>query len=218
MKYFKIWRQDRGEIYPPLTTNDFGPYLTKIADKAKEIDAVWAFFSGTGRSASSPSTRSTASDTLPFYVIATRSTTRCSLDEGCGDRNQELPPLCGHHQEPGEREVRQGLRGQVQGQTRHLLGAGLRGAKTIAMAIDAVKGDVENKEAFLAALRKVKFNAPRDPSPSTKPERDPAVYIRRVDKVGAPSADGHRQRPKRGSELDAREDEEIRVGARERLK
>ena len=37
------------------------------------------------------------------------------------------------------------------------------GARVMIMALNAVKGNVENKETLLAALRKVKFDAPRGP-------------------------------------------------------
>jgi len=37
------------------------------------------------------------------------------------------------------------------------------GAKFIVKALEAVKGKIENQEAFLKALRSVKFEAPRGP-------------------------------------------------------
>jgi branched-chain amino acid transport system substrate-binding protein len=63
---------------------------------------------------------------------------------------------------------------------------GYVGAKAIALAIDAVKGDVENREAFLAALRKVSFNAPRGRFAFDANQNVVLpVYIRKVEKVGS---------------------------------
>ncbi len=49
MKYFKA---SGGtvvkEIYPPLDTQDFGPYLVETRKVAKNINAFWAFFAGSG--------------------------------------------------------------------------------------------------------------------------------------------------------------------------
>ncbi len=36
------------EIYPPLDTQDFAPFLAEIRKVAKEIDGTWAFFAGSG--------------------------------------------------------------------------------------------------------------------------------------------------------------------------
>ncbi len=44
---------------------------------------------------------------------------------------------------------------------------GYVGAKAIVNALEAVKGKIENQDAFLKALRAVKFEAPRGPSGST---------------------------------------------------
>ena len=47
MKYFK---ESGGtvvkEIYPPLETQDFGPYITEIRKIAKDANGTWAFFAG----------------------------------------------------------------------------------------------------------------------------------------------------------------------------
>ena len=53
------------------------------------------------------------------------------------------------------------------------------------MALAAVKGDVENKPAFMAAMRKVHFNAPRGPFRFDANQNGIIeVYIREVRKVG----------------------------------
>ena len=57
------------------------------------------------------------------------------------------------------------------------------GAQMIARALDAVKGHVENKEAFMAALRKVEVDAPRGKVRlDTFQNVVHTIYIRRVEK------------------------------------
>jgi branched-chain amino acid transport system substrate-binding protein len=55
----------------------------------------------------------------------------------------------------------------------------------IAQALEAAKGNVENKEAFLAALRKVEVDAPRG-KVKLDAYQNPIhpVYIRKVEKKG----------------------------------
>ena len=62
---------------------------------------------------------------------------------------------------------------------------GYVGARVIVEAIKAVEGNAEDREKLLAALRQVKFEAPRGPFRFDKLQNviEP-VYIRRVDKVG----------------------------------
>jgi len=62
---------------------------------------------------------------------------------------------------------------------------GYVGARVIVDAIKAVKGNVEDKEKFLEALRQVKFEAPRGPFRFDKFQNViETVYIRKVDKIG----------------------------------
>ncbi len=62
---------------------------------------------------------------------------------------------------------------------------GYVGGKAIVKAIEAVKGKIENQEAFLRALKAVKFEAPRGPFKFDEHQNviEP-VYINRVEKRG----------------------------------
>jgi branched-chain amino acid transport system substrate-binding protein len=55
----------------------------------------------------------------------------------------------------------------------------------IAKALETVKGNVDNREAFLAALRKVEVNAPRG-NVKLDSFQNPihTIYIRKVEKKG----------------------------------
>ena len=62
---------------------------------------------------------------------------------------------------------------------------GYVGAQMIAQALDAIKGNVENQEAFLAALRKVEVDAPRG-KVKLDAYNNPIhpVYVLKVEKKG----------------------------------
>ena len=61
---------------------------------------------------------------------------------------------------------------------------GYVGAKVIVMALNSVKGNTQNKQALLAALRTVKFSAPRGPfSFDANQNAVLPVYLRQVKKV-----------------------------------
>jgi branched-chain amino acid transport system substrate-binding protein len=188
MKYFK---ESGGkiveEIYPPLTTNDFGPYLTKIADKAKEIDGVWAFFAGSGSIRLITQYEEYGlKGTIPLITIGD------TLDDAF------LPSMKSaafgiknylHYADtlktPENEKFVKAYQAAYKESPSMFAEQGYVGAKTIALALEAVKGDVENREAFLAALKKVKFNAPRGPFSFDEDQNVVEnVYIRRVDKVG----------------------------------
>ncbi|MDF1551692.1 MAG: ABC transporter substrate-binding protein [Deferrisomatales bacterium] len=188
MKYFK----EAGgtvveEIYPPLSTNDFGPYLTKIADQGKAIDGVWSFFSGSG------SIRLVTQyeeyglkDSVPFFVIGD------TVDDAVlpSMKDAAVGVKSYHHyadtlKNPENEAFVKAYVAKYKTKPGIFSEQGYVGAKVIAMALEAVKGDIENTDAFLAALRKVKFNAPRGPFAFDESQNVILpVHIRRVDKVG----------------------------------
>lgn len=187
MKYFKeAGGQIVEEIYPPLNTNDFGPYLTKVMDKQKDIDGVWAFFAGSGSirlitqydeyglkqsiplfvigdtidDAFLPSMKDSAVGVKSYlhYADTIKSPENEKFVKAYTDRFKEPPGVFSEQ--------------------------GYVGAKAIAAALEAVKGNVDDKEAFTAAMRKVKFMAPRGPfAYDANQNVIENVYIRQVEKV-----------------------------------
>ena len=188
MKYFK---ESGGtvveEIYPPLTTNDFGPYLTKIADKAKNIDGFWSFFSGSGSIRLITQYQEYGlKDTVPMFVIGD------TIDDAVlpSMKDAALGVKSYHHyadtlKNPENEKFVKAYLAKYKSYPGIFSEQGYVGAKVIAMALEAVKGDIENREAFLAAMQKVKFNAPRGPfSFDENHNVILPVHIRRVDKAG----------------------------------
>jgi branched-chain amino acid transport system substrate-binding protein len=187
MKYFK----EAGgtvveEIYPPLTTNDFGPYLTKISSRAKGVDAVWSFFSGSGSIRLITQYEEYGlKDTVPLFVIGDTiddSVLPSMKDAAVGVRS--------YHQyadtlkNPENEKFVKAYQAKYKVSPGTFSEQGYVAAKVIAMAIDAAKGNLDDKDAFLAALSRLKFNAPRGPFAFDANQNVILpVYIRRVDKV-----------------------------------
>ena len=165
--FSKIFKSLGGEIvegiYPPLGTTDYAPYLGKLTKSVGKVDRVWAFFAG--------------SDAIRFInqyeELGLKDKIKLWVDGGTVDE-AILPSMkeaalgvdnyC--HYAPtldtpeNKRFVKayQQKYGEIPAQ---LADQGYVGAKAIVKAIEAVKGKVENQEAFLKALKGVKFEAPR---------------------------------------------------------
>jgi branched-chain amino acid transport system substrate-binding protein len=153
------------EIYPPLGTNDFAPYLAKVANYAGKVDRTWAFFAG--------------SDAIRFVnqyeEYGLKEKIKLFCEEGVTDEanlpSQKEAALgvesyarycIGYDSTENKRFVRE-YRKKYNYDPGSLSEGGYVGAKFIVKALEAVKGKIENQEAFLKALRSVKFEAPRGP-------------------------------------------------------
>jgi branched-chain amino acid transport system substrate-binding protein len=187
MKYFKAaGGQIVEEIYPPLTTNDFGPYLTKIAAKGKSVDGVWSFTAGSAAiRLINQYDEYGLKKTVPLFVLG--DTVDDPLLPSMKDASLGVKSYL-HYADtlstPENEKFVKAYQAKYKENPGMYAEQGYVGAKVIAMALDAVKGDVENTEAFLAALRKVKFNAPRGPfSFDSNQNVVLSVHIREVQKV-----------------------------------
>ena len=153
------------EIYPPLGTNDFAPYLAKITNYVGKVDRTWAFFAG--------------SDAIRFVnqydEYGLKAKIKLFCEEGVTDEanlpSQKEAALgvesyarycIGHDSTENKRFVRE-YRKKYNYDPGSLSEGGYVGAKFIVKALEAVKGKIENQEAFLKALRSVKIEAPRGP-------------------------------------------------------
>ena len=153
------------EIYPPLGTNDFAPYLAKIANYVGKVDRTWAFFAG--------------SDAIRFVnqyqEYGLKEKLKLFCEEGVTDE-ANLPSqkdaalgiesyarYCIGYDSPENKRFVTEYRKKYSYDPGSLSEGGYVGAKFIMKALDAVKGNIENQEAFLKALRSVKFEAPRGP-------------------------------------------------------
>jgi branched-chain amino acid transport system substrate-binding protein len=173
------------EIYPPLGTTDFAPYLAKIAKHAGKVDRVWAFFAG--------------SDAIRFVSqydeYGLKDKLKLFCEEGVTDE-ANLPSLkdaavgiesyarysLGYDSPENKRFIK-AYQKKYNYDPGSLSEGGYVSAKFILKALDAVKGKIENQDAFLKALRTVKFEAPRGP---IKFDQDQNVvfstFIQRVEK------------------------------------
>jgi len=148
------------EIYPPLGAPDFAPYLAQVR---RDADVVSVFFAG--------------ADAIRFVkqyaeyglkgkipLIGKGSITDEVILPSQGDAALGIISTL---QWSATLETRANKRFIDAYSAKHkrlptqFAEQGYVGAQMIAQALDAIKGNVENQEAFLAALKKVEVDAPR---------------------------------------------------------
>lgn len=148
------------EVYPPLDTADFGPFLQRL--QQAQVDAVWAFFAG--------------ADAVRFVQQYNDFGLKDQFPViGAGDLVDEaylgqqgdaaLDVVTSLHytpqyDSPENQAFVQRFRekhGQVPNQFAY---QGYLCARVIAEALNAVEGQVEDREAFLSALKQVQFTGP----------------------------------------------------------
>jgi branched-chain amino acid transport system substrate-binding protein len=153
------------EIWPPLGTNDFAPYLAKVANFAGKVDRAWAFFAG--------------SDAIRFVnqydEYGLKEKIKLICEEGVTDEanlpSQKEAALgiesyaryCIGYDSPENKRFVREYQKKYNYDPGSLSEGGYVGAKFIVKALEAVKGKIENQEAFLKALKSVRFEAPRGP-------------------------------------------------------
>ena len=185
-KYFEqAGGQVVNEVYPPLGTNDYAPYLQRL--QRVPVDAVWAFFAGT--------------DAIRFvqqYALSGLKNTTPLL--GAGDLVDEaylheigdaaLGVVTSLHYSPlvdtaENRALVESFRSRYGRVPNQFAYQGYLAARVITEALRAVDGNVENTDGFLAALRQVQFVGPVGPF-RFHPETQNVVftvYIRRVERL-----------------------------------
>lgn len=173
------------EVYPPLGTNDYAPYLQRL--QRVPVDAVWAFVSGT--------------DAIRFvqqYGLSALKQTTPLI--GAGDMVDEAwleeignaaigvvtslhySPLLDTPENRAFVEAFRGRYGRIPNQFAY---QGYVTARVIAEAIRAIDGDVENVERLVDALRKVQFVGPAGPFRFDSETQNVVftTYIRRVERL-----------------------------------
>ncbi len=173
------------EIYTPLGTTDYAPYLAKVANLVGKADRLWAFYAG------SDAIRFTTQyaeyglkEKIPIF-------TEAGLTDAANLPSQKESALgiegYLHYFEtvdtPENKRFVKEYKEKYKDTPGSLSENGYVGAKVIVKAIETVKGKIENQEAFLKALKNVKFNAPRGPFRFDEHQNviEP-VYIIRVEK------------------------------------
>jgi branched-chain amino acid transport system substrate-binding protein len=167
--FSKVFKYMGGEVvadvWPPLGTSDFAPYLAKLAPYVGKVDRVWAFFTG--------------SDAVQFInqyaEYGLRDKLKLICEEGVTDEInlpsqgdnvmgvESYARYCFSYDSPENKRFVAAYRKKYNRDPGSLSDGGYVAAKFIMKALEAVKGNVEDKDAFLKALRTVKFEAPRSP-------------------------------------------------------
>jgi len=174
------------EIYPPINTNDFGPYLTRIQGKAKQVDGLWVFFVGTGAIRFIQQYDEYGlKKTVPIFTLG--DTVDDSYLPSLKDAALGIKNYCQYGDMLKTPENEKFVKEYMAKYKLHpsmYSEQGYIAAKVILLGLEAVKGNVENKEAFMAAMRNAKFTAPRGPFLFDASQNAIfPVYLREVEKV-----------------------------------
>jgi branched-chain amino acid transport system substrate-binding protein len=173
------------EIFPPLGTTDFSPYLTTI--RSLNVPASWNFFPGLEAlrfirqyDAAGLKEKTTFvgfalidSATLPALGRAALGLTMCTIYA------RSLP-------NPENKQFVSDYRAKYQTAPDLYSDMGFVGAHVVHDALTAVDGDVTNKDKLTSAMMKVSFNAPRGPFRFDPLTHSPIqnTYITRVEDIG----------------------------------
>jgi branched-chain amino acid transport system substrate-binding protein len=148
------------ELYPPLGAPDFAPYLAQIRGDA-DVVCVAIFGSDAMRFVGQYAEYG-LKEKIP--LIAKGGLTDEGFLQKLGDAAVGI--VVGFHwsavlDTPENRRFREAFETTHKRPVTVTAESAYVGAQMIGSALDAVKGDVENLDAFLAALRRVEVNAPR---------------------------------------------------------
>ena len=175
------------EIWPPLGTSDFAPYLAKLAPYVGKVDRVWAFF--------------TSADSVQFVnqyaEYGFKDKLKLFCEEGVLDE-AELPAqgenavgiesytnYCFNYDSAENKRFIRAYQKRYNRDPGPASEEGYDSAKFIMKALEAVNGKIEDKDAFLKALRGVKFEAPRGPIRFDEGQNVVfSTFIQRVEKRG----------------------------------
>ena len=169
------------EIYPPLGAPDFGPYLSQIRPDANAV--VTAVFGIDALRFVKQYAEFGLKDKIP--LIGKALTTEDMLP-AMGDAALGIISVFHYSaalDTPENKRFVEAYRAKFKRTTTGLADQGYVGAQMIAKTLEAVKGNVENQEAFLAALGRVEIDAPRG-KVKLDPFHNPihTIYVFRVEK------------------------------------
>ncbi|MCM8746270.1 ABC transporter substrate-binding protein [Thermomicrobium sp. CFH 73360] len=179
------------EFYSPMGTQDFGPFLQRIQQQAGNIDAVFQF-----HGLSSDAIRLVVQyeefglkDQIP--LIASGATTDDSILSEMGDAAVGLVSGTVYTSSidlPGNKKFVDTFRGEYNRKPGQVDYLGYLGGLVVRQAIEAVRGSVEDKQAFIQAVKSVRVAAPAGEFRFYPESQGPVhtVYICRV----AKAADG----------------------------
>jgi len=186
MKTFKFLGGQVGEeIYPPLETPDYAPYLAKLVNYVGKVDRVWAFFAGSDAIRFVTQYQQYGlKDKLKLWTIGdTVDETFLPSQKDAALGIENYLHYAFTLDTPENKRFIKAYEKKYNYDPGQFSEQGYVGAKTIVKAIEMVKGKIEDKDAFLKALRSVKFEAPRGPFKFDDYQNViENVYMRRVEK------------------------------------
>ncbi len=179
--------QIAAEVFPPLDTTDFGPYLQRVLQEAPDADVVWAWFIG--------------ADAIRFMTQYEEFglKDRYPLLGGAEIGDDPYLPEVGEaalgivsainyaarYERPQNQEFVQKFRQKFNALPGHLEYWGYITIMILAHALEAVNGDTSDKQAFLNAIKNVSFEGPMN-RVRFHPESQglyTTVLVRRVDRL-----------------------------------
>ncbi|MBX6342486.1 MAG: ABC transporter substrate-binding protein, partial [Thermomicrobiaceae bacterium] len=174
-----------GEVYAPMNTQDYAPYLQRI--QQMQADAVFAFYSGGdavrfilqyndfGLKDQFPLIGS--GDTVDENILAQEGEAALGIVSAL-----HYSPL---YDSPENKAFVDAYRKKFNAPTNQFAYEGYLNARVIGEAMNATRGEVADKQAFLQALRQVQFVGPAGQFRFHPESQGPviAVFIRRVDKL-----------------------------------
>jgi branched-chain amino acid transport system substrate-binding protein len=172
------------EQYPPVSTNDFGPYITNLK---RDVDGVATFLPGTGGLRFMKQfVESGLKEKLPLMDIYGLTVYEGNLSQ-LGDAAEGVYSTL-HYTPMIKTPENEAFVKAYQARTKNMPSDNAPdswvGAKAIAEAAKAVDGKVENAAAFVAALKQVKFKSPKgDIELDQFGQVIQSMYVRRTQKV-----------------------------------
>jgi len=172
------------EQYPPLTTNDYGPYVTNIK---RDVDGVASFLPGSGGLRFMKQfVEAGLKEKTPLMDIYGLTVYEGNLPQ-LGDAAAGVYSTL-HYTPMIKTPENEAFVKAYQARTKNMPSDNAPdswvGAKAIAEAAKAVDGKVENAEAFIAAFKKVKFKSPKgDIALDEFGQVIQSMYVRRTEKV-----------------------------------
>lgn len=172
------------KIWTPLNTNDFAPYLAQIR---KDVDAVFALFLGQPALQFAKQYRESGlKERIP--LIGGGTFTDEHVLPSMGDEAIGIVTALHYSaaiDTPANKRFARAFEAKAGKSASYYSEATFSNARWVVEAIKAIKGNVEDRAPFLAALRKVELtDAPRGPiTVDTYGNPVQTIYVRKVEKV-----------------------------------
>lgn len=149
-----------GEVYAPMDTQDYGPYLQRI--QQMDADAVWAFYSG-GDAVRFVLQYAEFGLKDQFPLIGAGDTVDENILNQQGDAALDVVSTLHYsplYDSPENQAFVEAFESTYDAQANQFAYQGYLAARVIAEALTATDGNAEDTQAFLEALKGVSFTGP----------------------------------------------------------